>query len=77
MSSLWALNLSQSVLQNSRPGSGTPKQRSGDADFAHSESLGHRAKNWENRGHLSQISALGVNGTQCSWDRWKTVSEDR
>lgn len=33
----------KSVLQTSRPGSGNPKRRSGDADFALSKSLGHRA----------------------------------
>jgi len=77
MSSVWTLNLSWSVLQTSRPGSGNPKQRSVNADFSRSESLRHRAKNWENRGECCQNYALGVNGSPFVWGRWKTVSEDR
>lgn len=68
MSSVWTL-----ILQTSRPGSGNPKRRPGNADFAHSESLGHTAKNWEKRGKCGQVSALGVNGSHRIWDRWKTI----
>lgn len=63
----------KSVLQTSGPGSGNLKERSGDADFALSESSGHRADNWENRGECGQISALAANGTLCIWDGWKTI----
>lgn len=76
MSFAWTLNLSKSVLQTSRCGSENLKQRSGDADFACSECLRHRA-NWDNRGERGQVSPVTVNSTLCIWYRWKIVSENR